>query len=199
MSLRHALLSLLSSGPLTGYDASRQFGASVGHVWRALDSQIYPELRRMLADGLLVARSVPWGSKGATKTEYAVSDEGIAALRAWQGEPLAYAPTRHPVRLKAAYFEWAGPGDARRQLEAHREHYRQERDLARQVIEEIRSGGQPTLQRRLADATPSEAERIVRFKEFAHQGTVMQAEQEIAWAEAGLRMLEEMGEPACDE
>jgi PadR family transcriptional regulator, regulatory protein AphA len=195
MSLRHALLSLLSAGPLTGYDASRQFASSVGHVWHALDSQIYPELRKMLAEGLLTSRQVPWGSKGAKKTEYSVSAEGYEALRAWQREPMSYVPVRDPARLKAAYFEWAGPGDARRHLEAHIAHFQEQRDLAQQVIDEIRSDTQPTLQRRLSGSSPQDRERIIRFKEFAHQGTVAQAEQEIAWARQGLDLLRELGEP----
>ncbi|HRO29013.1 MULTISPECIES: PadR family transcriptional regulator [Micrococcaceae] len=194
MSLRHALLALLSAGPLTGYDASRQFGSSVGHVWHALDSQIYPELRKMQAEGLLTARQVPWGTKGATKTEYSVSPEGYEALRAWQREPLAYVPVRNPARLKAAYFEWADPGDARRQLESHIAHFEHQRDLAQQVIDEIRSESQPTLQRRLSTTAPQQRERIMRFKEFAHGGTVDQAEQEIAWARRGLALLNELGD-----
>jgi len=53
MSLRHALLALVSGGPLTGYDAVKHFRSSVGHLWHAPDSQIYPELRRMQAEGEL--------------------------------------------------------------------------------------------------------------------------------------------------
>lgn len=193
MSLRHALLALLSAGPLTGYDASRQFGSSVGHVWHALDSQIYPELRKMHGEGLLVARKVPWGSKGATKTEYAVSPTGFEALREWQNELLAYVPARNPARLKAAYFEWGEPGAAERQLEAHVAHFEKERDLALQVIAEIRNEHQPTLERRLSGASAKERDRIIRFKIFAHEGTVAQAEQEIAWARRGLELLGELG------
>ena len=79
MSLRAALLALLSAGPLTGYDAAKHFAVSVGHVWNAPDSQIYPELRKMAAEGLLDAHPVPWGTKGATKTEYALTDAGVPA------------------------------------------------------------------------------------------------------------------------
>ena len=33
-----------------------------------------------------------------------------------------------------------------------------------------------------------------RFKVFAYEGQVARADQEIAWAERGLRLLEELGE-----
>ncbi|EDV5156957.1 PadR family transcriptional regulator, partial [Salmonella enterica subsp. enterica] len=59
MSLRYALLALLTARPMTGYDLAKSFHVSVGHVWHAPDSQIYPELKRMLADGLVEGESVP--------------------------------------------------------------------------------------------------------------------------------------------
>lgn len=68
MSLRYALLALLSSREMTGYDVSKQFSQSVAHVWHAPDSQIYPELRRMEQDGLLEAETVPWGPRGARRS-----------------------------------------------------------------------------------------------------------------------------------
>ena len=53
---------------------------------------------------------------------------------------------------------------------------------------------EPTLARRL-DANPEvEWERIIAFKEFTYEGKVAQAEQEIAWAKRGLRLLDELGE-----
>jgi DNA-binding PadR family transcriptional regulator len=81
MSLRHALLALLIVEPMTGYDLSKAFQASVSHVWHAPDSQICPELRRMEAAGWLVGTEVPWGSRGK-KREYHVTADGIDALRA---------------------------------------------------------------------------------------------------------------------
>src|SRR5690554_2998219 len=91
MSLRHALLALVSGGPLTGYDAVKHFHSSVGHLWHAPDSQIYPELRRMQAEGLLDATEVPWGTKTATKTQYSLTEAGRTALQTWQNNPLTYA------------------------------------------------------------------------------------------------------------
>lgn len=51
MSLRHAALALLSAQPMTGYQLVQYFDDTVGLMWAASDSQIYPELRRMEADG----------------------------------------------------------------------------------------------------------------------------------------------------
>jgi PadR family transcriptional regulator, regulatory protein AphA len=195
VSLRSALLALLSSGPLTGYDAVKQFSTSVGNVWHAPDSQIYPELRKMHAEGLLSSRPVPWGSRGATKTEYSITPEGVRALREWQDSPLGYVRARDPAQLKAAYFEWASPGAAAAQLRAHIEHYRQQRTQALEQIRALEDRTNPTLVRRLAANPEDQWERITRFKVFAYEGQVARAEQEIAWAERGLRLLAELGEP----
>lgn len=194
VSLRAALLALLSSGPLTGYDVAKQFSTSVGHVWHAPDSQIYPELRKMNAEGLLSSRPVPWGHRGATKTEYSIAPRGEDALRQWQDTPLAYVRERDSAHLKAAYFEWAPSGAAAAQLRAHIAHYRSQRSQALEQIVGLEEHTNSTLVRRLEASPPGQWERITRFKVFAYEGQVARAEQEIAWAERGLRVLDELGE-----
>lgn len=195
LSLRMALLALLSSGPMTGYDVGKQFSASVGHVWHAPDSQIYPEMRRLNAEGLLSARPVPWGSRGATKTEYALTAEGEEELRRWQERPPTYVRERDPARLRAAYFEWAPPGAAAAQLRAHIAHHEEQRLQTLRVIDELQRRTQPTLARRLSRYPEQEQERIVAFKVFAYEGQLARVEQEIAWAKRGLELLDRLGEP----
>lgn len=197
MSLRAALLLLLASEPLTGYDVTKRFAASVGHVWHAPDSQIYPELRKLEREGLATGRDVPWGGKGATKREYAVTDAGLAFVREWQAAPLRYAPERDPARLRAAYFEWASRDGARAQLEAHRVHFRAEREQAQRQIDAIESREHATFARRLEHYDPAEHERLARWRVFAYEGSIERADAEIAWAERGLAMLgDEPAEPA---
>lgn len=195
MTLRSALLALLSSGPLTGYDVAKHFSSSVGHVWHAPDSQIYPELRKMLAEGLLSSQSVPWGTRGATKTEYALTPDGEDALREWQSQPLAYVRDRDPARLKAAYFEWAPPGVAAQQLRAHIAHYEEQRLQTLHMIEALERRVHPTLARRLGRYAEEEREQVVRFKVFAYEGQLARAEQEITWAKRGLQILEAAERP----
>ncbi|ANE04607.1 PadR family transcriptional regulator [Corynebacterium crudilactis] len=193
MTLRSALLALLSAGPLTGYDASQRFGASVGFVWSASDSQIYPELRKMQAEELLVGEEVPWGSKGATKTEYALSDKGWEALKKAWIAPIVYGPNRDPARLKSAYFEIASNADARRHLRAHIAHFEKMKIQSESMIEELEAKTHPTLARRLAGAPDEEHVRIVAFKVLAYEGQIAHAQAEIGWAEKGLKLLDVLG------
>lgn len=193
MSLRAALLALLSAGPMTGYDAAKHFAQSVGHVWNAPDSQIYPELRKMAAAGLLTAADVPWGKRGATKTEYALTEAGFDALRDWAGEPQPYALERDAARLKAAYLEWADEEAAQRFFTAHMEHHEHARQLAQDEHDRLEAGTSPMLVRRLAAFPDGNGDRIVGFKKLAYRNAVARAEAEIAWAREGLALLAELG------
>ncbi|HEY4557215.1 MAG TPA: PadR family transcriptional regulator [Enteractinococcus sp.] len=196
MSLRSALLTLLSSGPHTGYDLAKNFHSSVGFLWHAPDSQIYPELKKMQAEELIEGYPVPWGNKGATKTEYAITQAGLDYLTTWQGQPVTYRPERSEVRLRAAYFEFANDDDARACLEDHLAHYQRVVEDVNQQIAELRDGSSTIHQRRLARYPVHEHAKITRFKIYAYQGILAQAEAEIRWAQHGLELL---AEPAASD
>src|ERR1700728_1727527 len=105
MSLRHALLALLEAGPMTGYELAKQFDVSVDYLWHAPHSQIYPELRRMEAVGLVEAESLPRGER-ATKRPYSLTAAGAEELVAWIRLQETAPPVRDPAYLRATYFEY---------------------------------------------------------------------------------------------
>ncbi|MEP7088573.1 MAG: PadR family transcriptional regulator [Nocardioidaceae bacterium] len=191
MSLRFALLALLSSRPMTGYDIAKHFSQSVAHVWHAPDSQIYPELNRMERDGLLESVPVRWGPNG-TKKEYHVTDAGLAAFREWIDSPLEIRRQRDPTYLKAAYLEWADPDAARAQLRQHHDYWTKHLALLEHTRQTLIDHTHPTLMHRLTKFPAEEHERIVRFKVFAYDGLVDQARAEVAWAERGLALVDEL-------
>ncbi|WP_431043096.1 PadR family transcriptional regulator [Streptomyces sp. P1-3] len=79
MSLRHAVLGLLTERPASGYDLLKTFQTSLANVWPATQSQLYGELARLADAGLLsVSAEGPRGRK-----EYAVTDAGRQELRHW--------------------------------------------------------------------------------------------------------------------
>lgn len=192
MSLRNAILALLTVEPMTGYDLLKQFEASVGHVWHAPDSQIYPALRAMEHDGLLEGEDVTWGQRG-TKRRYAITEAGRTAFREWMDTPLDYPRDRDPVHLKAAYLEWATPDAARLQLRAHIAHYEGRLEQWRAKIVEIDTGTSAMLNRRLATVPAADHERTRAFKRYTYEGMIARADAEIAWARRGLALLDELG------
>jgi PadR family transcriptional regulator AphA len=191
VSLRYALLALLVVEPMTGYDLSKRFQSSVAHVWHAPDSQIYPELKRMEKDGLIEGQDVLWGQRGK-KREYHITEAGVVDFRSWMNETLSYPPDRDPVHLKAAYFEWAEPDSARAQLLAHIENFTARREDWAEKVAEILSGNNDILVKRLAQAPEKDRERIRAFKKFTYDGLIARADQEIAWAQSGLALLDQL-------
>lgn len=195
MSLRYALLALLNVEPMTGYDLHKVFESSVGHVWYAPDSQIYPELRKMEAEGLVRGEDIPWGKK-ATKRRYHITPAGTGDFEAWMNSPLEYSRVRDPAHLRAAYLEYAAPEAAQAQLEAHIAHHEALLRQWNQKIEEIDTGTSTMLTRRLATLPAEQRQRSRAFKRFAYEGLIARAEAEIAWARSGLRLLDELGPEA---
>ena len=163
MSLRFALLALLGSRPMTGYDLSKHFSQSVAHVWHAPDSQIYPELNRMERDGLLESVAVPWGPNGRKK-EYHVTEPGFAAFREWIDSPLEIRRQRDPAYLKAAYLEWADPEAARTQLRQHPDYWSRHLELLEHTRQTLLDHTHPTLARRLEKypERPARADRALQ-------------------------------------
>ncbi|WP_448811234.1 PadR family transcriptional regulator [Agromyces bauzanensis] len=191
MSLRNALLALLRVGPLSGYDLQKQFSVSVGHVWHAPDSQIYPELRKMEAEGLIEGEEQARGERG-TRRVYHVTEAGERAFLDWMATPLEYSRVRDPAHLRAAYLEAAAPDDAREFLKAHIAQWEGELEQWEGELRRIDAIDNPMLVRRLAATPPEEHERIIAFKRFAYEGLVDRAKGEIEWARRGLELVDDL-------
>jgi DNA-binding PadR family transcriptional regulator len=188
MSLRFALLALLSSTPRTGYDLLQIFDRSVAFVWHAQHTQIYPELRRMEAEGLLASEELPRGERGI-KRRYRLTDAGLAELSCQASTAVEPTREKDPYRLRAAYFEWADRDSARAQLELHIAHYERWLNAWEGMAAALRARTDPILLERLAVRPEAEHEAIVASKVFAYQGLIARARMEIDWAQSGLEML----------
>jgi PadR family transcriptional regulator, regulatory protein AphA len=191
VSLRYALLALLRVGPLSGYDLQKQFSLSVGHVWHAPDSQIYPELRKMENEGLIEGEDQTRGQRG-TRRVYHVTDAGERAYGEWMRSPLDYQRVRDPAHLRAAYLETTTPEAARVFLRGHIAEWESEREQWEQELGRIDARANPMLVRRLAVTPPAEHERTVAYKRFAYEGLVERANIEIAWAQRGLELVDRL-------
>jgi PadR family transcriptional regulator AphA len=112
MSLRHALLGLLSERPASGYDLLKRFETSLANVWPATQSQIYTELTKLADAGLItVAAEGPRGRK-----EYALTEDGLAELRHWLTETKPQRNTRSDLLLRVFFLGVLKPEQARAYL-----------------------------------------------------------------------------------
>lgn len=180
---------------MTGYALHKEFQSSVGHVWHAPDSQIYPELRRMEKDGLLEGEDVAWGQRG-TKRLYHITPAGEESLRIWANSTMEYARVRDPAHLKAAYLEWADPDAAREQMNAHIRHHAEQLEQWQGKLQEIQSGTSAMLNRRLARTPEADRRRTTEFKIFAYEGLIARAQTEIEWAQRGLALIDTLDRPS---
>jgi DNA-binding PadR family transcriptional regulator len=189
--LRHALLGVIKDTPLTGYDLVRHFQGTVGYLWSAPQSQIYPELRRMEAEGLIAAKVAPRGRR-AQKRIYSITDAGMAELRRWATDFMPLPAQRDPIVLKAAFFDLAPLEAVREQLKAHiaQFQWRMEQWQARQ--EAIRERRAELVEVWLTRQPAEEHEHIIQLKVHALEGLIGRARAEISWARNGLALCDEI-------
>ncbi|MFB8371829.1 PadR family transcriptional regulator [Pseudarthrobacter sp. NPDC055928] len=195
MSLRYALLALLTVEPMTGYDLAKRFESSVAFVWHAPDSQIYPEVRKMAKEALLEAEEISWGPNGK-KTQYRITSKGRDAFRQWMNTPLEYSRERDPVHLKAAYLEWAEPSAARQHMQAHIDYHTMRRAQWTGMIAELRGATNEMLNKRLAATPEQDRRRTLEYKIFTYEGLIARAETEIEWGKQGLRLIDSFPAPS---
>jgi DNA-binding PadR family transcriptional regulator len=132
MSLRIAALGLLVQHPGSGYDLLKRFEKSMANVWPATQSQLYGELNKLAAAGLIeVADTGPRGRK-----VYRATDSGRAELLRWIGNPQDDPPYRSPELLRIFLLGELPNADAARHVQALADHARAE--IAR--LEALRAG-----------------------------------------------------------
>jgi DNA-binding PadR family transcriptional regulator len=94
MSLEGALLGLISSkGPITGYDLSKTFRASMAHYWHARHGQIYPTLDKLKRRGFVTCRKLIQRDR-PNKKLYSITDRGRHELVRFLRGP------RRPLQMK---------------------------------------------------------------------------------------------------
>lgn len=121
-TLGHALLGLIAARPSTGYDLARRLRRPVGYFWSAGHSQIYPELARLEAAGL-VRHTVITGAGPRETKRYRVTAAGRRTVRTWL---LATTPDvdDREILLRVYLLFALSPGEAVGVVEAVREHHR---------------------------------------------------------------------------
>lgn len=98
MSVRHALLALLSEGPKYGLQLQQEFEVGTGEAWPLNVGQVYTTLQRLDRDGLV--EFAVGGSEGSQQT-YRITDRGLDELATWlRTPPDADTPPRDELVIK---------------------------------------------------------------------------------------------------
>lgn len=85
MSVRHALLALLSEGPKYGLQLRQEFEASTGEVWPLNVGQVYTTLQRLERDELI--ESDDSGEEAGPQKVFRITAAGRHELDTWLSTP----------------------------------------------------------------------------------------------------------------
>ena len=98
-SSMEVLLGLLAIEAMSGYDLGLTIRSSVGHIWNESYGQIYPNLKKMAADGLVTAKVERQKGK-PDRTIYTITKRGHERLVHWLTVPPQPEIPRNEFLLK---------------------------------------------------------------------------------------------------
>ena len=119
MSVRHALLALLSEGPKYGLRLREEFEAGTGEVWPLNIGQVYTTLQRLERDGLIESDDVD--EQDSPQKRFKITGEGERELAAWlRTPPDMSSPPRDELVIKVLVALRVPGTDVREVIQAHR-------------------------------------------------------------------------------
>jgi DNA-binding PadR family transcriptional regulator len=120
MSVRHALLALLSDGPKYGLQLREEFEANTGQVWPLNVGQVYTTLQRLERDGL-VAATDPESAEPGPQKAFRITEAGSAELAQWlRIPPDLSVPPRDDLVMKVLIAVRVPGTDVPEIIQAHR-------------------------------------------------------------------------------
>jgi DNA-binding PadR family transcriptional regulator len=97
MSVRHALLALLTEGPKIGLRLREEFEERTGDVWPLNVGQVYTTLQRLERDGFIESNS---DDADSPHKDYRITGEGRQEVETWLRTPPAAIPPRDDLVIK---------------------------------------------------------------------------------------------------
>ncbi|MDR0342362.1 MAG: PadR family transcriptional regulator, partial [Nocardiopsaceae bacterium] len=116
MSVRHALLALLSEGPKYGLQLREEFEARTGEVWPLNVGQVYTTLQRLERDGLVESDDEEGPQRG-----YRITAAGGDELAGWlRTPPDLSSPPRDELVMKVLVALRVPGTDVHEVMQVHR-------------------------------------------------------------------------------
>lgn len=120
MSIRHAMLALLSEEPKYGLQLRQEFEARTGEVWVLNVGQVYTTLQRLERDGLVESEE---GDDDGPQKKFRITAEGEDELAAWlRTPPDLTSPPRDELVIKVLVARQVPGVDIPELIQAHRRH-----------------------------------------------------------------------------
>ena len=116
----YVILGMVRSTPRSGYEIKSAVDETTRFFWAASYGQIYPELKRLAAAGLIAGSDSPTGSR--RRTVYEITETGAEALGSWLREPPTTFEMREEGLLKLFFADALPRSEAIETLRAMRAH-----------------------------------------------------------------------------
>jgi DNA-binding PadR family transcriptional regulator len=119
VSVRHALLALLSEGPKYGLRLREEFEAGTGEVWPLNIGQVYTTLQRLERDGLV--QSDDDDERDSPQKRFRITADGSRELADWlRTPPDMSSPPRDELVIKVLVALLVPGTDVHEVIQAHR-------------------------------------------------------------------------------
>ncbi len=185
MSVRHALLALLSEGPKYGLQLREEFEARTGEVWPLNVGQVYTTLQRLERDGLVESDAT---EQDSPQKGFRITASGAGELARWLRTPPDLAsPPRDELVIKVLVAMRLPGTDVREVVQVHRRYLV---ELMQQWtrIKEAEAGSDLNLAL-VVDAELFRLDAVVRWLDTA-DGRIKRAAAEAPEAPEGLEAAE---------
>jgi PadR family transcriptional regulator AphA len=176
---KYAVLGMLATGPMSGYDIKQTIETSIGHFWNESYGQIYPILKHLTEEGLATRTHVAQANR-PDRYVYTLTEQGHAELRAWLETPVERPPERIEILLRLVFGQQVPVEVHIRQLERYRETYLQDWEIIRGALEHYEK----------QDATRPE----VAYWKIAVEYGRLNCEAMLRWCEESLAVLHNLKE-----
>ena len=135
------LLGLLASKPRSGYDIKTVVDRSTRFFWAASYGQIYPELKRLEAEGLIEGEDRPNG--GRSRRIYTLTPAGCESLLEWMRSEITTVGLRDESLLRLFLADELPREEALWLLEGRKRGHEQYLEVLRE-IQALPGGPDPT-------------------------------------------------------
>ncbi|WP_243298369.1 PadR family transcriptional regulator [Bacillus litorisediminis] len=118
---KYVLLGMLTTKCRTGYAIKQMIDQSISHFWKISYGQIYPNLKKLVEEGLATVEDT--SQEGLPdKKEYQITEKGKQVLQAWLQEPISIIPTeKNELLLKLFFSRHQAPDSAIKQISFYKE------------------------------------------------------------------------------
>lgn len=134
---RYVVLGLLTDGPLSGYEIKKLVDLRFRYFWSESYGQIYPELKKLTAEGLVCRLPDKDGEGGRPKKRYEITDAGKESFASWMAEAPEAERQRNEFLLKIFWAPWVSTSRMVEYVKDFRNRHNRDLEMLRRMESEL--------------------------------------------------------------